>query len=223
MNILVGHIATSSAWSRFIQAQRWQDVVGPIRQFDRVVVSESENNTIPGVRTIVEPRGERNGTFNLSAMRNQIRLAAQRGEYDGFIVLESDFIVLRWPTCFPSTWAVPYAVYTYKDRESFVDLDENYKTLQRVPRDWENIGGRKMMIPVHCVLVNKRIYHHANWDERFVGCGYDDWDFCKSMYSLGFAQEYTDMFLLHRWHKESGAVPRAENRRLLESKWGPID
>lgn len=222
MRLLIGHMATTSAWARFVQAQRWQDVVGPIVQFDQIVVTEREENQLPKITTVIERRGELDGTFNLSAMRNRVREYAKTNGYDGFIIIESDFVVLRMPTCFPATWSVPYAVYTYPNQQSFIDLPENYRELQRVPRDWENLGGRRMMVPVHCVLVNSRMYDKAVWDEGFIGCGYDDWDFNNTMSNTGYCAEYTDMLLLHRWHETSGAMPRIENRVLYESKWGPI-
>ena len=188
VKILVGHIATTPAWNRFIMSQRWQDLIGPIRQFDRIVVTDKAENQLPYVRTVVTERAETNGFFNLSALRNTVRLEAQRGGYDGFIILESDFLVLRWPTVFPATWAVPYAVYIYKEDISFVDLPDNLEEIQRDPMDWENLGGRRYMIPVHCVLVNSRLFDIALWDERFEGCGYDDWDFNNHMHNNGYPQ-----------------------------------
>jgi hypothetical protein len=220
MRILVGYMATSSAWERFVQAQLWQELVGPAGQFDRIVVSETAHNVLSGIATVVEPRGEQNGIFNLAAMRNRILQKAIAGKYDGFIVLEADFIVLRWFSAFPPAWAIPYAVYSNSQTLPFVDLPVDYK-IPTIENDWKNLGGRPL-IPVHCVLVNSSMYSVAHWDEEYEGNGYDDWDFYETLLASGNKNSFTDMLLVHRWHPSSGLTPRAENAKRFESKWGPL-
>lgn len=219
---LVGHMATTSVWTRFSMAQRWQTIIGHLPDSVHVVVSESPVNQFADWQTLVVPNAERNNSFNLSAMRNEIRRHAEQNNFDAFMIVESDFIVVRWPSRMPSMWAIPNAIYDNNNSMSFQDIEDRHVALFRNPRNWEILGARPL-IPVHCVIVSKSAYPNAVWDERFENVGYDDWDFNNKMHNECGPFEHTDALLVHRWHPSTGAAPCKPNMDLYESKWGKIN
>ena len=204
-------------FDRLVQCARWQKLMGGFPSgVDRLIVTDKPQNTVDAVPVIVEPEAENGGLFNLSRMRNRLLMAARDGGYDGLMILEADFVVLKWFTRFPETWAIPYAAY---DRLN--DLPEPPESLMDIPRCWEWLGPRGL-IPVHCVLLNRSVFSEVSWDENFVGVGYDDWDFNNLMTKRYGRFELVDCFLMHRWHPSTGRTPRPENKAYYESKWGKI-
>lgn len=202
-------------------AQRWQTIIGQPPGAVHVVVSETPANRIADWPTIVLPKAERGGVFNLSAMRNQIRQYAEQHGFDGFMIVESDFIVIRWPSELPTKWAVPNAVYDNPNAMAFQNIEDQHLALFRNPRSWEILGHRPL-IPVHCVIVSQAAFKNAVWDEQFEGVGYDDWDFNNKMHNECGPFEFSDALLVHRWHPTTGAKPCEANLKLYESKWGPV-
>lgn len=222
MKILIGHMATTKVWPRFVMAQRWQTIIGQPPNAVHVIVSETPANKFADWDTIVEPRGESGGLFNLSAMRNRIRELADAEGFDGFMIVESDFVVLRWPSVLPPLWAIPLAIYDNVGAITLQNIEDHHVELFRNQRGWEILGHRPL-IPVHCVIVSRPAFDRAVWDERFVGCGFDDWDFNNTMHNSCGPFSHTDACLVHRWHVGTGDTPRQENLKLYESKWGKIN
>lgn len=221
MKLLIGHMASTTALPRMIQAARWQSIFGWPAGVDRILVTDKAENQQHQIQTIVEPAGEEKGLFNLSKMRNRLLDHAILCNYDGLVILEADFVILKWCSAFPETWAVPYAVYDQPDKISFTDLPLHGEFNHTGVKDWMNLGWRGML-PVHCLFLNKSVFDKARWDERYEGIGYDDWDYNSQLWNAVGPYEHTDALLCHRYHPSMMGSPRPENKALYESKWGKI-
>lgn len=219
MKILVGYMASGEAFLRLRTTIQWQHLIGGNRDnVSFVIVSNTPNNSVDNLPVLVNQQPENGSLFNLSRMRNMILDHAITNNFDGMVILEADFIVLRWWSVFPSTWAIPFAVYDHPSKVTFPEFDE--RTV-RSRSHWTDLGSRAL-IPVHCVMLNRTIFHKARWDEKYEGVGFDDWDFNNQLHHGCGPFEETDMLLCHRWHPTSCASPRPENKAYYESKWGPI-
>lgn len=223
MELVIGHIATTGAWDRFIEAQKWQSVLGVDTPGIRHVVITDREVEVPNQwPAVVDPSCEVNELYNLSRLRNHVRRYAQEADADGFMIMESDFIAFKWPTMLPTYWAIPFAIYDRGSELTFRDIKDAEFEMVKAPRPWEILGPRQF-IPVHCVVVAKAAFDRAVWDEEFVGNGFDDWDFNNMMSQTFGPMEHTDARILHRWHDVGGRKIRKENQERFEQKWGKVN
>lgn len=199
MKILLAYSVTKgkNVWNRFKKARTWQMHFPLDPRFVEVVVT-NDPDPKGKIKEVGCDCGDGYDTFNLSKMRNRSFDHAKEINADWLMILDSDAVVMNFPTMFPASGFGSGFVFYHWSREKFEDLDfENESRLLR--KSWYFMGPN--------------IFETHRFDESYIGFGNEESDFLENQIDLEKTPlGWTDLRAMHIWHGKAWTKIHNEDR-----------
>lgn len=192
---LLAYISTQSCHDQLRKTQMVQSVIGrSVPVWDRVLFTDVATDWFPGEQIRVEGGIHPGQEINLSKFRNAAMSYADAHGYEYLWLMDCDFSVLKYPSCYPETFAFPSAYWEKPDTTTFDGL-----------------------LPTSCLVLSRKIFGDYRYDERF-GLFWQDVEFGNRLQlKHGIHQSATDAVLFHHWHPKRESFRFDEDKALYES------